>query len=403
MAEALPPQTAPQPLNKKVITAVTAVVFIYWVSLYLYVPTLPVYVQSKVNDLALVGTILAMYGFWQMLSRMPTGIVADWIGRRKPDIFLGLVLAGVGALIMGAAQGAPGLLVGRAITGIGAGAWVPLVVLFTSLFPAKDLIRATALLTVVNTLGRMTGTVSTGFLNNLGGYPLAFHLAAAVALLGIFILAFIPEKRRAVQPPSLHKLGVLFHRPDVMVPTLLSAALHYGDWAGSFTFFPLLASRYGAGNVTLSLLTTLNLAMVLLGNLISASLARRLGVKQLVAASFMLMALGLAGGALAPSLTYVFLAQFLAGCAFGVGYPVLMAMSIKKVDPIEQNSAMGIHQSVYALGMFAGPWISGLLAKAIGVQPMFGVTAGVIFVVGLAGQRLLDENQPPQAPTPSAH
>jgi MFS family permease len=391
MAESSPPQAAPEPRNKKVIAAVTAVVFFYWVSLYLYVPTLPVYVQSKVNDLAMVGTILAMYGLWQMFSRMPTGIAADWIGRRKPDIFLGLVLAGAGALIMGAAQGAPGLLVGRAITGIGAGAWVPLVVLFTSLFPAKDIIRATALLTVVNTLGRMTGTFSTGFLNNLGGYPLAFHVAAVVALLAIGILVLIPEKRRAPQPPSLNKLGALFRRSDVMIPTLLSTALHYGDWAGSFTFFPILASRFGAGNVTLSLLTTLNLAMVLLGNLISTGAAKRLGEKRLVMLSFVLMGLGLAGGALAPSLAYVFIAQFIAGCAFGVGYPVLMAMSIKKVNPIEQNSAMGIHQSVYALGMFAGPWLSGLLAKAIGVQPMFGITAGIIFVLGLAGQRLLKD------------
>jgi MFS family permease len=390
MAESSSPLTTPQPLNKKLIAAVTAVVFFYWVSLYLYVPTLPVYVQGKVNDLALVGTILSMYGLWQMFSRMPTGIIADWIGRRKPDIFIGLVLTGVGAWIMSSAQGGGGLLVGRAITGIGAGAWVPLVVLFTSLFPPKELIRATALLTVINTLGRMAGTVSTGYLNNLGGYPLAFHLAGAASLLAIVILVLIPEKRRAVQLPSLHKLGALFIRPEVLVPSLLSAVLHYGDWTGSFTFFPILASRYGAGNVTLSLLTTLNLAMVLLGNAISASAAKRLGEKRLLVISFILMGLGLAGGALAPSLPYVFLAQFAAGCAFGVGYPVLMGMSIKKVDANEQNSAMGLHQSVYALGMFAGPWLSGLLAKAIGVQPMFGVIAGAILVVGLAGQRLLD-------------
>jgi MFS family permease len=391
MAESSSPPATPQPLNKKLIAAVTAVVFLYWVSLYLYVPTLPVYVQGKVDDLALVGTILSMYGLWQMFSRMPTGIIADWIGRRKPDIFIGLVLTGVGAWIMSSAQGGGGLLVGRAITGIGAGAWVPLVVLFTSLFPPKELIRATALLTVINTLGRMAGTVSTGYLNNLGGYPLAFHLAGAASLLAIVILVLIPEKRRAVQPPSLRKLGALFIRPQVLVPSLLSGVLHYGDWTGSFTFFPILASRYGAGNVTISLLTTLNLAMVLLGNAISAGAAKRLGEKRLLVISFILMGLGLAGGMLAPSLPYVFLAQFAAGCAFGVGYPVLMGMSIKKVDISEQNTAMGLHQSVYALGMFAGPWLSGLLAKAIGVQPMFGVIAGAILVVGLAGHRLLKE------------
>ena len=36
--------------------------FLYWISLYLYVPTLPTYVQSKTDNLALVGSVLSMYG-----------------------------------------------------------------------------------------------------------------------------------------------------------------------------------------------------------------------------------------------------------------------------------------------------------------------------------------------------
>ena len=36
---------------------------------------------------------------------------------------------------------------------------------------------------------------------------------------------------------------------------------------------------------------------------------------------------------------------------------------------------MGLHQAVYAIGMFAGPWLSGILADAMGIRPMFGVTA----------------------------
>jgi predicted MFS family arabinose efflux permease len=49
-----------------------------------------------------------------------------------------------------------------------------------------------------------------------------------------------------------------------------------------------------------------------------------------------------------------------------------MGMSIEKVDDSRRSTAMGLHQSVYAVGMFAGPWLSGILAKAMGIQPMFG-------------------------------
>ncbi len=53
------------------------VTFLYWVSLYLYMPTLPTYVQSKSDNLAMVGIVLSMYGLWQALLRLPLGIVAD--------------------------------------------------------------------------------------------------------------------------------------------------------------------------------------------------------------------------------------------------------------------------------------------------------------------------------------
>jgi MFS family permease len=44
---------------------------------------------------------------------------------------------------------------------------------------------------------------------------------------------------------------------------------------------------------------------------------------------------------------------------------------------------MGLHQSVYAIGMFAGPWLSGILADAIGIRWMFGVTAVASLALGL--------------------
>jgi predicted MFS family arabinose efflux permease len=46
---------------------------------------------------------------------------------------------------------------------------------------------------------------------------------------------------------------------------------------------------------------------------------------------------------------------------------------------------MGLHQAVYAIGMFVGPWLSGILADALGLQPMFAVTAAVCLTLGLAG------------------
>jgi predicted MFS family arabinose efflux permease len=85
----------------------------------------------------------------------------------------------------------------------------------------------------------------------------------------------------------------------------------------------------------------------------------------------------------------IFAAQFLIAVSQGISYPVLMGMSIRDVADAQRNTAMGLHQSVYAIGMFAGPWLSGLLAAAIGIRPMFGVTAFACLAVGVFLIRLL--------------
>jgi DHA1 family multidrug resistance protein-like MFS transporter len=193
--------------RRLMIALYAAAAFLYWVALYLYVPTLPTYAQSKSDSLALVGMVLSQYGLWQAIIRLPLGIVSDWLGWRRPFIVAGFVLVGLGALIMGLASGANGLIVGRAITGLAAGTWVPLVVMFSSLFPPHEAVRASALLTFVGSVGRVLATGVTGSLNELGGYSLAFFLAAGAAVLAILVLLPARELRRPSRQPSVRGVG----------------------------------------------------------------------------------------------------------------------------------------------------------------------------------------------------
>ena len=360
--------------------------------LYLYGSTLPVYVQSKVGDLALVGTVLAMYGLWQGIVRLPIGIVADWMGRRKPDVIIGLAIVAAGAWGLGQAQDAGGLIFTRALMGIGAGTWVPLLVLFNNLYKPEEAFRATGLITLIGTLARMLSTGVNGPLNTLtGSYQTAFDLAALAAIIAIGIMIFIPEQRQPAKPPQPRRLLALFKRPDVFGPAVLNLILHYGDWAATFSFIPILARQYGASDVVISTLTSANLGLVFLGNLIVTWLGTRLRYKTMLFASFVLVAAGLGLAAIAPSLAFVIVAQLMIGIGFGIAYPVLLAACIRYVDNGERTTTMGLNQSVYAAGMFAGPWLGGIISAAVGIQPMFGITAAVILIAGVAGTRFLRE------------
>lgn len=376
--------------NRKVVIALLVLVALaYWISMYLFMPTLPTYVKSKTDNLALVGVILAQYGLWQAIIRLPLGITADWLGRRKPFILIGVLMTGLGAWLLGTADGGTQLIVARAITGLGAGTWVPLMVAFSSLFPPRDVIRATAFLTFIGSVGRILGTSFTGTLNELGGYQLAFMLAAGAGVVGALLLLPIREEPLPVRRPSVQGIGRLVLRRDVLLPSLLSAVSQYINWSGSFGFLPILAEGLGATDVSLSLLTSLHIVVVTVMTLGAATLVNRVGAKPLVVASFVLATGGMALASAAPTLTWVFVAQFLMGMAQGFGYSTLMGWSIQDVPLAEQNTAMGLHQAVYAIGMFAGPWLSGILADAMGLRPMFGVTAFVCLALSMFLIRLL--------------
>jgi MFS family permease len=381
--------TLPSHRRRLLIGLYIPVTFLYWMSLYLHIPTLPTYAQSKTESLALVGTILAQYGLWQAVTRLPVGIAADWLGRRKPFIVVGLLFSGVGAYVMGTASGPGSLLVGRAITGMAASTWVPLTVIFSSFFPADEVVRSTSLLTVVGSVGRVTATSVTGTLNGWGGHSLAFFLAMGVAVLAILALLPAHETARPPRRPSLQGTGRLITRRDVLLPALLSAVSQYATWAVPFGFLPILAEQLGASGIHQSMMVSLHIGVVTLGGLMAVTLSNRFGARKLVYAGFVMLSTGIAGAAVAPALPLVFVALFFIGLGMGVSYPVLMGMSIRNVDDTERTTAMGLHQAVYAAGMFAGPWLSGILADAMGIRPMFGMTALACITVGLALIRLL--------------
>jgi len=360
-------------------------VFFFWGSQYIYLPALPTYVQSKVSDLSLVGFVLSMYGLWQALVRIPLGIAADWLGWRKPFLVIGVALGGLGAWMLGTSNDLPGLTLGRAITGASTGVWAVLVVAFSALFPPQEAVRASSLVMLANSLGRIVATASAGTLEDWGGATMPFFVATGLALFATLLLLPIDETRRAPRAPRLSNIVALLRRRDVMLPTLLSTLSQYVLWSTSFGFITVLAKQFGATSVEQGMIVTVHIILATVGNLFVLSLNQRFGTSRILAIGFVLLFAGTLIAGLAPSLPMLFLAPVFIGLALGISYPTTMGMSIERVDEAERATAMGLHQTIYALGMFVGPASSGMLASHLGLQPMFILTAFAALVLGLVG------------------
>jgi DHA1 family multidrug resistance protein-like MFS transporter len=128
---------------------------------------------------------------------------------------------------------------------------------------------------------------------------------------------------------------------------------------------------------------SMNIGVVTVGNLITTAIIHRLGTRRMTYIIFGVITLGVFSAAVAHNLLMVFTAQFIIGLGAGAGYPLLMGMSIEHVDRPERSTAMGLHQAVYAIGMFGGPWLSGILADWLGLSLMFTITGFMTFIPGI--------------------
>jgi MFS family permease len=365
-------------MNRRRIATLFGAAVLYFVALYAYVPSLPAYIAERTSSLTAVGVVLSMYGLWMAVLRIPLGIVTDVTGRYKPYLIGGVLAAGAGAAVM-AFGGSLGMLaLGRALTGAAAAAWVPMMVVFAGFYPPERTIFATSLFVLTSSFGQMIGTSATGFLETLGGFNLPFFVAAGLSIVASLIIAGIAIPRRdAAHRGQVSGKSVLaiFRRRDVLVPSFTNALCQFGVWALTFGFMPLLAHRMGASAVATSLIMTLNVAANMVANLVATLIARRGGRRAILYGSFAIFAGGAILAALAGSVLALFVSTVIMGLANGLFFPVLLGLSIEHVDAAHRSTAMGIHQAVYAVGMFTGPWIGGILADAYGIRPMFVIVA----------------------------
>ncbi len=360
------------------VIALFGVVVLYFVALYVYVPGLPAYAAARTSTLTAVGVALSMYGLWMAVLRVPAGIVTDATGRYKGYLIAGVLLAAIGAIVM--AQGRTIFVVGlgRGLTGAAAAAWVPMMVVFTGLFPAERTLFATSLVSLASSLGQMLGTAMTGLVERWGGVPSTFYAAAGVAVAATVILAAVKIPRA----PAAHRNQVsarsilaVFRRRDVLVPSFASAFCQLAVWAVVFGFLPLLARRMGASPATTALLMTLNIAANTAANFGATFVARAGDRRPILYGSFGAFAVGAILATLGRTVPLLFVATAIMGLANGVSFPFLVGLAIQRVDASHRSTAMGIHQAVYAVGMFTGPWIGGIVADAVGIQAMFAIVA----------------------------
>lgn len=347
--------------------------FMYWASLYVYVPILPVYAENLGASKTMVGLIIGSYGIAQLLGRIPLGVWSDRLGLRKPFLYGGLAMAGLGALWLGLASTPEGLFAARTLTGVGAAAWVAFTVLFSSYYATTGATRAISLISTVNGAAQMAATYAGGLMAQAYGWQSPFFAGMLIAMVGIAALPFVYEKPAVKKNSfSMQRLMRIGSVPLLLTVSGISALLQWASFVTTFGFVPVYASQQlGATRADLGLLTMVSLGAYTLTTLVTGMISNRLGYRTIIVTGILII---IAGTVIVPfihSLPLLFVSQMVTNIGRALASPILMGLSILAVEPEDRATAMGFYQSIYSIGMTLGPIVTGILADQMGLPSVF--------------------------------
>ena len=369
--------------------------FFYWASLYVYVPILPVYAQRLGASMTMVGVVLGAYGATQLILRIPLGLWSDSVGRRRPFVAAGFLGAALGAAGLALAPNAWLLSVGRGLTGVGAAAWVAIAVLFASYFAPQDVHRAIGILNFVLGLSQAFFSGVGGFIAEEWGWVAPFWVGGALGLLGLLCLVGVGEgPRLQSRPPTWALFWRVGTVPLLITASLLACVGTFTTFTTSFGFIPVYGAKINASKADLGVIITVFSLSYSVAALSAAWLAHRLGSRGIVVLGLMVLGITSMVVPLIGTVPLLTLSQLASGVGRGLQYPLLMGLSLQAVPPEERATAMGVFQAVYSLGMFAGPWLGGVLADAFGLESVFTFSGLVCLLSALGGWWMLPQRFP---------
>jgi MFS family permease len=395
----------PRPARPRILLWMCALIAINQLGFGAVAPVLPLYARAFGVTQSAIGLAIAVYGLARFLVAVPTGRLADRLGRRGSLAAGGLVTA-VGNLLCAYAPSYAALVGARFLAGAGACLVVTSgqIVLADITTPA-DRGRVMAIYQGVFMFAVGIGPFPGGLLAERFGLHAPFVAYAITgALAAVVAWVRVPETRGL-----RHSLGLAGPSPS-LVAQLRALAGHTGFVLVGLVSFMGAFARTGAlfnvipilGQDRLSLSADrigLGLALAALVGLVftypSGVLVDRYGRKTVIVPATVASGLSLTIFLVAPSYAW-----FLAGCvawsvAVGVGGAAPAAYAADTAPAGMQAVAIGAYRMLADLGYVVGPIALGLVTDLAGPNAALGATAALLGAVALLFARFAPETHRP--------
>lgn len=352
--------------------------------LFLILPVFAIHATSLPggNNAILVGLAMGMYGLTQAIGQIPFGIASDKYGRKR-IIIIGLLLFIAGSLLAAIDTHVVWVIIGRAVQGAGAVSAAVTALIADS---TRDEHRTKAMALVGASIGfsyaasLVIAPVLYAAVGMRGMFLLVAVLAAAAIAMVLFVVPQAPPR-----PPERASLRDVLRDGELMRMNVGVFALH----AIQMSMFVVLPNvLVSAGGMSIDQHWKIYLPVVLASFVLMLPpifLGEKRGrMKHVFVTAIVLLLIvevGLRAAVVQPQLSFGLLVMLL--LAFFVAFNILEASQPSLVSRLApagaRGAALGVYNTMQAIGLFAGGAGGGLLAQHFGAPAVF--TAGCLVTV----------------------
>ena len=345
---------------------------LWWFSLYIYVPVLPIFSKDLGANLQFIGIIIGSYAVGQILFRIPVGYLSDKLKSRKLFSVISGIFSFLGSSYLFLSNNPNDVLIGRTIAGVAAAGWVAISVYYSSFFPKNERFKSSTIILASNMIAVFLGTFFSGYISDLINIKTCFFISMVSAIFSCALFLISKEKPfdDKSQFSTTQFINLLKNKLLICL-CLIGIFIQFIVFSINFSYFPIYLNNLEFSDSIVGNVVAFYTLASFMGTILSPKLIQRFGLWKIFIFSSIMIGVTTLITPYFENLILLILLRLIGGIGGGIIFSSCMSSIVRGFQENYQASAMGIFQAVYAIGMFLGPVISGIIGSRINLESVF--------------------------------